>query len=179
MACTMKSLSDHSRLPRDIFPPLSSSVLKFLSSKYPSTVDNPVGFVICKLKLGDVDYHPFAYTHRCYSPTGELFIPTMHYHPKSGSFFSRIWNSISTKSDIVDDWDHNIYILNRNEEAVRKMKETYQFGGAYRSRKWIAGRCSLQVDKLPTNIRIGNTSEVEHFAYFSLTRSYDNVDIVV
>lgn len=46
-----------------------------MKSKYSNT---DYGFVVCKLKKGNNDYHPFAYTHKIYND--KLFVPTMHYH---------------------------------------------------------------------------------------------------
>lgn len=180
----MKTLADHQRLPKDVFPPLSSSVLEFLSSKYGKVVNEneSIGFIVCKLKVGDVHYHPFAYTHRCHGQ--KLFIPTMHYHPVNKSFFSRIWKVLSKKDDhqVVHDWDHDIYVLNSSEEAVLAMESAHNLQSAlYRRKEWKAGRCSLQFDKFPTNVMLIRSpgKNVEHFARFTLSGSFRNLDFVV
>ncbi len=74
---------------------VSFNVISYLKDHY----NDSFSFVICVLKRGDVEYHPFAYRHNRMT-NGELFIPTRHYHES---------HNISEEHP---DWDHTIYCYN-------------------------------------------------------------------
>lgn len=77
------TLDDLERVPPG-FLTLSDDVKSYLRSNYSGQIA-PFGVLLCKLRVGAVDYEPFAYSHAML-PSGELFVPTRHYHVEgSGS----------------------------------------------------------------------------------------------
>lgn len=100
-ASIVESLDDIKNLDPTVFQ-TNDEVTKFLTEKY--SEQKNIGFVFCKLKAGDVTYHPFGYSHDALK-IGYLFVPTMHYHINENLLFNK-----ETDNDIADDWDHAIYI---------------------------------------------------------------------
>lgn len=78
---------------------LDQSTVDFIKSNY----KEGFGFVICELDKRK-EYHPFGYIHDTL-PSGELFVPTMHYH-------NHLTDGESKQSDITSDWDHEIFVAN-------------------------------------------------------------------
>lgn len=74
LASICKKISDLKKINSNTFGKIGDDALEFITSKYSNTGH---GFVVCKLKKGNNNYHPFAYTHKISS---KLFVPTMHYH---------------------------------------------------------------------------------------------------
>lgn len=83
-----------------INPNKFGTVTNTVKELFASTYDNNYGYVVCKLKEGDMEYHPLAYTHDILN--GSLFIPTLHSHGE---------NRESTLDGYENHWDHNIYIV--------------------------------------------------------------------
>ena len=99
------TLDDLDRVPPG-FLTLSDDVKSYLRANY-SGREAPFGVLLCKLHAGAMDYEPFAYSHAMLS-SGELFVPTRHYHGGS-------------HSHNADDWDHEVYtILTPTEIAHTK-----------------------------------------------------------
>lgn len=74
LASICKNINDLKKIDAKTFGKINDDALEFMKSKYS---DTGYGFVVCKLKKGNYNYHPFAYTHKI---SNGLFIPTMHYH---------------------------------------------------------------------------------------------------
>lgn len=80
---------------------------------------NPIyGFIICKLNIGNQNYHPFGYSHNL-PRNKKVFIPTKHYHPHNNLNFNE--NMSTLKYSLYQDeklkmpkeeWDHDIYLFN-------------------------------------------------------------------
>ena len=68
------SMNDCDRIPSS-FTTLTEDVIAFLQRSYPAEF----GIVLCRLKKGNSDYEPFAYSHDIQA-NGNLFAPTKHYH---------------------------------------------------------------------------------------------------
>ncbi len=98
---------------------LTEDLKKMLRKSYS---ESQWGFIICKLKKGSENYHPFAYSHNIVD--NKLFIPTKHFHVKLHEItFQEYWktfdllktwlySNIWTNYEIADDWEHDIYVLN-------------------------------------------------------------------
>ena len=105
------TLDDLDRVPPG-FLTLSDDVKRYLRANY-SGQSATFGVLLCKLRAGAIDYEPFAYSHAMLS-SGELFVPTRHYHVGSHS------RDLVSDSD-ADDWDHEVYtILTPTEIAHTK-----------------------------------------------------------
>jgi len=120
-----KNLTDLKRVDTTVFT-LSNGLQKVLNTSYSG---KNMGFIICKLKIGNDKYHPLAYSH---SFIGKLYIPTKHYHKadednslmfsgyapfSSGSNWNRDlkvtpMNRGKSMDELADDWDHDIYVVN-------------------------------------------------------------------
>lgn len=74
LASICKNINDLKKIDVKTFGKINDDAMEFMKSKYS---DTGYGFVVCKLKKGNYNYHPFAYTHKI---SGGLFVPTMHYH---------------------------------------------------------------------------------------------------
>jgi len=108
------TLDDLKRVNKNVFA-LSDGITNVLK-KY----NKNFGFIICKLKDGNEQYHPFAYSHEIASE--KVFIPTKHYHKEhktsnSNNYFSQyglLGSNFQLSPDNLeaDDWDHNIYLYN-------------------------------------------------------------------
>jgi hypothetical protein len=68
-----------------------------------------MGFVVCQLKDGNHDYHPFAYSHNV-AADDALFVPTLHYHEHPGK---------APSSKPGADWDHEIYVAGAHPTAIK------------------------------------------------------------
>jgi hypothetical protein len=111
---------------------IDSGLFDFLQKHYSN---ENFGFLICDLKPGDHEYHPFAYTHHQHR-SGRLFVPTMHYHPHSQGFDSE---------SHVADWDHLIY-----SPSTTLFSPEYKF----RSNQFVNWK------KLPEEYRWGHDTEL-------------------
>jgi hypothetical protein len=111
---------------------LTKEVYKFMKKHYNYGF---MGFVVCKLVLGNKEYHPIAYSHNIYKK--KIFIPTKHFHMHDnniGAFNS--FDHYGFMSDVLidkpktiddgsyaDDWHHDIYIYNGNIGKNAKLDE--------------------------------------------------------
>lgn len=83
---------------------LTHDVVDFLKLHYPN-----YGFILCKLKKGKHTYNPLAYSHDI---SGDLFIPTKHYHMLIEEELSFDYVELKEKrSSVADNWDHYIYTI--------------------------------------------------------------------
>jgi hypothetical protein len=123
------SIDDFHRVPKS-FAEVTPEVIAFLKSNY----NTDFGFLLCRLRAGSVDYESFAYSHDINN--NNLFIPTKHFHMDDGSkdivkgkfyperssygissadifssyaSFNSDTDSDHGRTEIVDDWDHEIY----------------------------------------------------------------------
>jgi len=92
------SINDFSRLRTETFDFNLSENLKTFLAHY----DHNFGYLVCRLKMGNVGYSPIAYSHNVLTPN-ELFYPTTHYHSDKAVVFY---------DGMEGDWDHNIYAPN-------------------------------------------------------------------
>ncbi len=88
-ASIVPSFDDFDRLNMKILR-VNPQVFTLLKDTY----DSSFGFIVCQLRTGSHQYHPFAYTHNIHS-SRLLFTPTLHYH--------------LGESSVTADWDHTIY----------------------------------------------------------------------
>lgn len=94
-AVAMSDFKELSLISHKLNINLHPEVLSFLEKHY----SFGFGFVVFRLmKDKETQYHPFAYMHT--TDTGKMFIPTIHYHSR-------------TDKQVTADWDHKIYLLNR------------------------------------------------------------------
>jgi hypothetical protein len=121
----VESINDFDRLDKNVFQ-LSSTIKDILSNKY----GKQFGFLVCKLKIGNYDYEPLAYSHNSLIKNNKpyLFLPSYHYHPHD-SFNNSLNNNLSnsswfmennTHSDdntYADDWSHDVYVVNFNPKS--------------------------------------------------------------
>jgi hypothetical protein len=91
LASICKNIDDLNKINSETFGKIGNDALEFMKSKYLST---NYGFVVCKLKKGNNNYHPFAYTHKI--DNNKLFVPTMHYH---GDEKKRIEQELKTRKE--------------------------------------------------------------------------------
>jgi hypothetical protein len=59
--------------------------------------DSSFGFIVCKLRTGQEQYHPVAYSHKIYK-NNLMFVPTRHHH--------------GNHEETISDYDHDIYSIN-------------------------------------------------------------------
>lgn len=83
---------------------ITSDIVDFLKKTYPC-----YGFILCKLKKGNVTYKPLAYSHDIQN---SLFFPTRHYNRSIREQF--IWTSDyieiqEKKTNLADNWDHELF----------------------------------------------------------------------
>jgi len=107
------TINDFDRLDKSVFT-LSSNIRSIVEHKYSATF----GYLICKLKTGyNTVYEPLAYSHNTLTKNNKpyLFIPSYHHHPDPYSHSIMLANN--TGLNVVDDWSHNVYIVNLNPAA--------------------------------------------------------------
>lgn len=88
-ASIVPSINDFDRVDTQILR-VNPQVFTLLKDTY----DSSFGFIICQLREGSHQYHPFAYTHEIHN-CNLLFVPTLHYH--------------LGETSVKADWDHTIY----------------------------------------------------------------------
>ena len=98
----LQTMTDFDNLDPNYFKKPDQTLLNILKEHYKS-----FGFIICKLKSGDHNYHPIAYTHDIVG--GKVLVPTRHYHPNGSIFNSSMFGK---NPNDEDDWDHDIYVWN-------------------------------------------------------------------
>jgi hypothetical protein len=90
------TVEDFPRLRTDVFHvPTASELLGMLAAHY----SGDFAFLVCVIDAS-ATYRPIAYEHDTL-PTGDLFVPTRHYHPHEGP-------RSRTDTDKAD-WDHKIF----------------------------------------------------------------------
>ncbi len=160
-----KSLEDLKNIDTSIFK-LSSNCAKMLTKEY----SNPIyGFIICKLAKGKEDYHPFGYSHKMVDNT--VFIPTKHYHEHN--IFSNFFNSFnfsifSWQGNLVDDWEHEIFLYNvtgKNNKQLQNMNSNYD-------EDWI-GVSHLKFFKLDFDL-----DKLYNFEKYKIFGSKPNIDLI-
>ena len=107
------NIADLKRVDKSVFS-LSNGCYEMMSCEY----SNPVfGFIICKLNTGSEEYHPIGYSHTLYNE--KMFIPTKHYHEHT---YNNLNNSVQSKPEITEDWDHEIYLYNGTNNSSSQFK---------------------------------------------------------
>lgn len=119
------SVQDILRVNTDVFK-LSKECYTLLSSEYPTDF----GFIICKLKTGNSEYHPFGYSHTVLDPRA-IFVPTKHFHAHSSGYDNSEYEQYSSGSytesvSRTEDWDHEIYLYNCNSQGCELQKMSKQ-----------------------------------------------------
>ena len=151
-ASVVPSINHFCRLDRTEFP----TAINLNETLRGSYVDTPkIGFIVFKLgEEADKNYPPIFYTHVI--DNKNIYIPTFHIHPTP--------KTVITLHDFVDDWDHEITIIN----------------GAQLGNDNI--RRSLHNGKFPTMILglfgFGNTKFVNLTTYY-INGKFKNKDIQV
>lgn len=135
------TLKDLDRIP-PTFVTLSDQIKTYLRANY-SEGATVFGILLCKLRPGAVSYEPFAYSHALQA-SGNLFIPTRHYHIEkssapelfslSGGFVSP-WLAEANKimasrvhslgdTRFAEDWDHDIYTVLTPHDVAHRSADT-------------------------------------------------------
>lgn len=166
------TMNDLERIPVE-HARLTDGVKDFLRKNY---TKHGWGVLLCKLKPGNSDYTPFAYSHDLLD-SGNLFIPTMHYHDLSSSLkghefgmdntFSA-WdeNMIKPHKDVHNaDWDHDIYTCQTPKNA-----HTLFHVAPLRSNK-------INWSKMPSEYAIG--TEIPLRCLQRKGNTYKNEDIIL
>ena len=109
--------------------------LQYLLQNYEN---NNFSFIVCIIDRS-ATYSPFAYITDIVN--SQVFVPTKHYHEHGtggdgfvGNLLSNVYKNVSksiTRTDMEQDWDHSIYLINTNEtgNAVANFenKKRYSF----------------------------------------------------
>ena len=102
-------------IDKDVFGFVVDKIKNILGVHYQGDkVPDPFGYIVCKLKTGSVNYHPFAYEHKLMN-NEMLFVPTRHEHndgprmQKSGHY--------EKDPEHMARWDHSIYSFNTDEHS--------------------------------------------------------------
>jgi hypothetical protein len=118
----VETINDFDRLDKNVFQ-LSTGIKDIVSSKY----SKHFGYLVCKLKIGNLNYEPLAYSHKSLIKNNKpyLFLPSYHYHPhesfnnhlSNASWFMETNTPHSNDNTYADDWSHDVYIVNFNPKA--------------------------------------------------------------
>jgi hypothetical protein len=175
------SMNDIERIPTS-FTTLTNEVIQFLRTSYPENF----GIVLCKLRQGNMNYEPFAYSHDI-QQNGKLFFPTKHFHTHDKMNVNQLngdggWQSSFGSSllgdnllassltlpdslqnvTIADDWDHEIYSAETpiayHESRTKGMKQTNE----------------IDWSEIPTDFQLGNSTILR---CKDVAGRYANVDI--
>ncbi len=152
-ASIVPSFADFDRLNLKILR-VNPEVFKLLKDTY----DSSFGFIVCQLRTGSHQYHPFAYTHDIHS-SRLLFTPTLHYH--------------LGESSVTADWDHIIYspmtdlyttgryvFKNTNDVDWKKIPEAYRWPS---QGYFTMNRHCIQGNKKNKDLWLKNLLADEHF----------------
>lgn len=93
-ASIIPSINHINLIDKTVFGVINPGIIQLLRKYYSKNY----GFVICKLKSGVHEYHPFAYSHKI-QDSGKLFVPTRHQHH-------------GEQEENYSHWDHAIYSFN-------------------------------------------------------------------
>ena len=141
---------------------LSDTLFKYYQDGNGNSNEN-FGYVVCKLKSGNHEYHPFAYTHKIASD-GKLFVPTRHLHGSS-DFNSSMFNKFNnTDNEQHADWDHQIFSFNTTSESGNSKN--------YEKEKENGDSHQLKLDKIPFNF-----GTVHSLNKFEIGTRYKNDDL--
>ena len=175
------NLNDLKRVDENIFT-LSEGCEKVLEKHYKQSF---WGFIICQLKSGNENYHPFAYSHKLMQ---KVFIPTRHYHANSNSYFDRnifakeytaktsiaksvMFNSIQPENynkNITDDWGHDIYLVNLQNTDNQLPK--------YMNTSRSIWNNTFQIDQSKINFDFG---KISNFEKLEIDGEHENLDLVL
>jgi hypothetical protein len=137
------------------------------------------GFIICKLKPGNHEYHPFAYSHKAIAD--KLFIPTRHYHDgeSKNDFLDQYFtirgnqgnqNDYLDSDEYADDWDHDIYVLNydtnNNNNSYIKQLNTAKY-------RW-KNKCDINLSKYNFSL-----PSAKNFERITINGRHRNRDLIV
>ena len=138
---------------------LTATVIDFLKVFYPSNF----GFILCKLKKGNITYKPLAYSHDI---KNKLFFPTKYYHStihyeQLPSSFDYI-NLEPNRKNSTDSWDHELYSI------------ATPIGGHESSRKIIQNTNKIKWSKMPRDFQLDSFVNLRCYEKVGY---YPNVDI--
>lgn len=167
---------------------LTKEVYKFMKKHYNYGF---MGFVVCKLVLGNKEYHPIAYSHNIYKK--KIFIPTKHFHMHehvTDGFNG--FNHYGFMSDVLidkpktiddgsyaDDWHHDIYIYNgnigKNAKLDAMIKKTISDpkGSAGIHYEWSKD-ITFNFDKIDFNLG----KKCREFQKFQIIGRHPNIDLI-
>lgn len=145
------SLEDLKRIDTNVFT-ITPNLDTMLADVYHNS---RFGFVICALKPGNHEYHPFAYSNDVYKQ--KMFLPTMHYHV--------LRNQVGKYQSIADDWSHEIYVCNATpSDKVNTMHEN----------KWIWTNKD-KLDRTALGFDLGN---ITSFHKLKIEGLHPNIDVI-
>lgn len=183
------SLADLERVPSG-FAAISEGLRDYIRTSY-----NPsYGVIVCKLKPGSINYEPFAYSHTLldsshisdssineisYFPSRkQLFLPTRHYHKHKGDSTRRSTGAVHPlppifyeSNRVVDDWDHDIYVMYPDWETIRKQHE---FVETCVDRNYSKTN-SINWSKLPKDFQHDKEVPIGHFKYYGQGTNKDYI----
>jgi hypothetical protein len=179
-----QNFEDLERVDDSVFT-LSGELTQFLKSSY----GQQWGYIICQLKRGSEQYHPFGYSHDIYR--GKIFVPTKHYHvhgsisPHGNSYSSlfatldQAYNTTSSKKiggtqqfngldTFADDWSHDIYFYDilplQNNEIGRMNKSTQHWSGS-----------TFKIERIDFPF----SKRCTHFEKIEIDGVHKNIDLIV
>ncbi len=94
-ACSLvNNINEFNILNKETFGTINNSIISMLNQY------NNCGFLVCKIRKGEINYHPIAYTNNL-TDSKELFIPTIHVHGNV------------QEQNKLHEFDHRVYILGK------------------------------------------------------------------
>lgn len=162
-ASIANSLDELNLVNPDVFT-ITNEIKQFLAKHYQSM---NFGFIICKLEVGNKDYHPFAYSHDIADQ--KIFLPTKHFHMHINpmSYFTP---QTLVDEAFADDWGHDIYLFNvtcNSNDVVKKMNKS----------KYVwKNICKIDMTKLD-GFEIDN--QCRNFEKVQINGNHPNIDIIL
>jgi hypothetical protein len=147
------SLNDLYKIDKSVFN-IDMNCVRLLKNTYGRT---KFGFIVCKLKTGENNYHPLAYSHDIIN---NVLVPTKHYH--GNSYYG----------GLADDWDHVIYLRNISHGGDCKLKyeNDIVWNGIYGDKNNI----DINTDKIDFDF-----GKIERFHRINIIGKHPNRDIIL
>ena len=131
-------------IDKDVFGIVADKIKNILYKYQGEKVPGPFGYIVCKLKTGSVNYHPFAYEHQMTNDK-MLFVPTRHEHNDGPRM--QMSGRYEKDPENMARWDHSIYSFNTDKSSgtnggfgnisLRFKNIPFEFGPIYSFHKLI------------------------------------------
>lgn len=160
------SVGDFSRLNGAVFS-LPSELKGMLAASYGGK-DVPIGFICCKLRAGNQQYEPLAYSHRRWK-WDSLFVPTKHFHAHASArdlyghtYFGEVLTaSASDALEKEPHWEHCIYSVNTKVPAAHRSDALPRETNFIQSEKLPAGYWMSPRTPIHCWERVGQWSNID------------------